>query len=173
MLSTALTSLFRHACLAVFCLATVAGIAIAAGDQPRRTGGAAKPRVAAAPAVMPAAAQPPAPKKPVLLPGTGSLVKNVVDDFEDEKWSWRYNHPKSSEEQDKRMRGPLGKSTNGRWFEGPKRGTPDVVKRVDLPAPGLEGSEHGLLVATLHGGIPNRATHQMQQDDLIYNLSKF
>ena len=50
MLSTALTSLFRHACLAVFCVATVAGIATAAGDQPRRTGGSAKPRVAAAPA---------------------------------------------------------------------------------------------------------------------------
>ena len=173
MLSTALTSSFRHACLAAFCLATVAGIAIAADDQPRRAGGAAKPRVAATPAATPVATQPPAPKKAVLLPGTGSLVKNVVDDFEDEKWSWRYNHPKSSEEQDKRMRGPLGKSVNGRWFEGPKRGTPDVVKRVDLPAPGLEGSEHGLLVATLHGGIPSRVTYQMQQDDLIYNLSKF
>jgi hypothetical protein len=140
-----------------------AAAAVAAGTSGRPT--AAKPKPAAA------AAQPPLPKKPVLLPGTGSLVKNVVDDFEDEKWTWRYNHPKSSEEQDKRMRGPLGKSTNGRWFEGPKRGTPDVVKRVDLPAPGLEGSEHGLLVATLRGGIPGRVT--MQQDDLIYNLGKY
>ena len=95
----------------------------------------AAPPDTAAPAAKPAPA-----KKPVLVPGTGSLVKGVVDDFEDEKWKWYYNHPKSSEEQDKRMRGPLGKSANGRWFEGPKRGTPDVVKRIELPAPGWRRS---------------------------------
>ncbi len=120
--------------------------------------------------VAPAPAQPP--KKPVLLPGTGSLVKGVGDDFEDENWKWNYNHPKSSEEQDKRVRGPMGKSINGRWFEGPKRGTPDVVKRIALPAPGLEGSTHGMLIASLHAGIPGRTTYQMQQDDLIYNMQK-
>jgi len=114
----------------------------------------------------------PAPKKPVLVPGTGSLVKGIGDDFEDENWKWNYNHPKSSEEQDKRVRGPVGKSINGRWFEGPKRGTPDVVKRIELPAPGLEGSTHGLLIASLHAGIPGRTTYQMQQDDLIYNMQK-
>ncbi len=128
---------------------------------------AAAAPVAPAPAV---AAKPP--KKPVLLPGTGSIVKGVGDDFEDEKWKWNYNHPKSSEEQDKRMRGPMGKSINGRWFEGPKRGTPDVVKRIELPAPGLEGSTHGMLIASLHAGIPGRTTYQMQQDDLIYNMQK-
>ena len=112
------------------------------------------------------------PKKPVLLPGTGSLVKGIGDDFEDEKWQWNYNHPKSSEEQDKRVRGPLGRSVNGRWFEGPKRGTPDVVKRIPLPAPGLDGSNHGLLMATLHAGIPGRVTYDLQQDDLIYNMQK-
>jgi hypothetical protein len=53
-------------------------------------------------------------KKPVLLPGTGSLVKGIGDDFEDENWKWNYNHPKSSEEQDKRVRSPLGRSVNGR-----------------------------------------------------------
>jgi hypothetical protein len=114
----------------------------------------------------------PVPDRPPLVPGSGSLVKNVVDDFEDEAWKWYPNHPKSSEEQDKRVRGPLGKSANGRWFEGPKRGTPDVVKRVELPAPGLEGSSHGLLIATLNAGIPGRVTYEMQQDDLIYNLGK-
>ena len=119
-----------------------------------------------------AAATPPAPKRPVLVPGTGSLAKGASDDFEDEKWKWFYNHPKSSEEQDKRMRGPMGKSANGRWFEGPKRGTPDVVKRVELPAPGLEGSAHGLLIASLNAGIPGRVTYQMQQDDLIFNMQK-
>jgi hypothetical protein len=115
-----------------------AGLSRAADTAPRTTATTAKAKADVA--ASPAATKPPAPKKPVLLPGTGSLVKNVVDDFEDEKWTWRYNHPKSSEEQDKRMRGPLGKSTNNRWFEGPKRGTPDVVKRVEVPAPGLEGS---------------------------------
>jgi hypothetical protein len=124
-----------------------------------------KPAAAAATAA-------PAPKKPVLLPGTGSLVKGIGDDFEDENWKWNYNHPKSSEEQDKRMRSPMGRSINGRWFEGPKRGTPDVVKRIELPAPGLEGSTHGLLIASLHAGIPGRTTYQMQQDDLIYNMQK-
>jgi hypothetical protein len=114
----------------------------------------------------------PQPKKPVLLPGTGSLVKGVGDDFEDENWRWNYNHPKSSEEQDKRMRSPLGRSVNGRWFEGPKRGTPDVVKRVELPAPGLEGSKYGLLIASLNAGVPGRISYQMQQDDLIYNMQK-
>jgi hypothetical protein len=122
-------------------------------------------------AAAPAAAAP-APKKPVLVPGTGSLVKGIGDDFEDENWKWNYNHPKSSEEQDKRVRSPVGKSINGRWFEGPKRGTPDVVKRIELPAPGLEGSTHGLLIASLHAGIPGRTTYQMQQDDLIYNMQK-
>ena len=115
----------------------------------------------------------PVPDRPPLVPGTGTLVKNVVDDFEAESWNWNYNHPKSSEEQDKRMRSPLGKSSNGRWFEGPKRGTPDVVKRVELPAPGLEGSSFGLLIATLHAGVPGRVSYEMQQDDLVYNLGKF
>jgi hypothetical protein len=119
-----------------------------------------------------ATAAPTAPKKPVLVPGTGSLVKGIGDDFEDENWKGNYNHPKSSEEQDKRMRGPMGRSINGRWFEGPKRGTPDVVKRIALPAPGLDGSTHGLLIASLHAGIPGRTTYQMQQDDLIYNMQK-
>ena len=125
---------------------------------------ASKPPVAAKPAAPP--------KKPVLVPGAGTLVAGIGDDFEDEGWKWNYHHPKSSEEQDKRMRGPMGRSVNSRWFEGPKRGTPDVVKRIALPAPGLEGSGHGLLIATLNAGIPGRTTYQMQQDDLIYNMQK-
>ncbi len=130
---------------------------------------------AAAAAKEDAAATPEAPtvtKKPVLVPGTGVLVKNGSDDFEDENWKWYHRHPKSSEEQDKRIRSPLGKSNNGRWFEGPKRGTPDVVKRVALPAPGLEGSSHGMLIATLRAGIPGKLTYRMMQDDLIFNMSQ-
>jgi len=135
---------------------------------------AEKPQpVAAAKAVAPTKPTVVAPpKKPVLVPGSGTLVKGIGDDFEDEKWTWNYNHPKSSEEQDKRLRSPMGRSINGRWFEGPKRGTPDVVKRLALPAPGLEGSTHGLLIASLHAGIPGKITYEMQQDDLIYNMQK-
>lgn len=124
------------------------------------------------PAAKPAPAKPPVTKKPVLVPGTGTMAKGATDDFEDEKWSWNYNHPKSSEEQDKRMRGPMGRSVNRQWFEGPKRGTPDVVKRIKLPSPGLEGSEHGMLIASLHAGIPGKVTYQMQQDDLIFAASR-
>jgi len=127
---------------------------------------------APAAATKPVVAKQPAPKKPVLVPGTGSIVKGGGDDFEDEKWNWFYNHPKSSEEQDKRMRGPMGKSANRLWFEGPKRGTPDVVKRIELPSPGLEGSTHGLLISTRQAGIPGRITYQMQQDDLIFAASR-
>jgi hypothetical protein len=66
----------------------------------------------------------------------------------------------------------MGKSANRLWFEGPKRGTPDVVKRIELPAPGLEGSTHGLLISTRQSGIPGRITYQMQQDDLIFAASR-
>ncbi|MFM9024831.1 MAG: hypothetical protein ACKON7_05770 [Planctomycetaceae bacterium] len=127
--------------------------------------------VAAPPAPAAAPKQAP-PKKPVLVPGTGAVVKGGGDDFENEKFQWYYNHPKSSEEMDKRLRAPTARSRDGMWFEGPKRGTPDVVKRVELPAPGLEGSAHGLMFATLQSGIPKRVTGQMQQDDLVFNLMR-
>jgi hypothetical protein len=143
---------------------------LAAGDDEGVASQPAEPAASDQAAVPAKPAAPP--KTPVLVPGTGTIVKGGGDDFEDENWKWFYNHPKSSEEQDKRLRGPLGKSANGLWFEGPKRGTPDVVKRVELPAPGVEGSTHGLLLATLNAGIPGRVTYQMMQDDLIFNLGR-
>jgi hypothetical protein len=177
--------LARHACraFAALVIAAVPGFGGAADVSeppvaPTKTAGAAAPAAATAevPAEKPVAPTPPAPpkppKKPVLVPGTGSVVKGGGDDFEDPSWQWYYNHPKSSEEQDKRLRAPTGRSRDGTWFEGPKRGTPDVVKRVELPAQGLEGSTHGLLFATRNAGIPNRVTGQMQQDDLIFNLMR-
>ena len=91
--------------------ATEQAVAPLTTTKPTGTDKAAATRVAPAP---PTATKPP--KKPVLLPGTGSLVKGIGDDFEDENWKWNYNHPKSSEEQDKRMRSPMGRSVNGRWF---------------------------------------------------------
>jgi hypothetical protein len=152
--------------------ALVGTITVLGSTMPAARAADAPAAVAPAPAAKPAVAKQPAPKKPVLVPGTGSIVKGGGDDFEDEKWNWFYNHPKSSEEQDKRMRGPMGKSANRLWFEGPKRGTPDVVKRIELPAPGLEGSTHGLLISTRQSGIPGRITYQMQQDDLIFAASR-
>jgi hypothetical protein len=155
------------------CLTALAPAAESAPRQQQRTARKAQsPRSTAATTATAAEPQPPAPKKPVLVPGTGTVVLNAGDDFEDEKWNWNYRHPKSSEEQDKRVRAPVGKSINGKWFEGMKRGTPDVVKRLALPAPGLEGSEYGLLISSLHTGIPGRLSYKMEQDDLIFNMQR-
>lgn len=174
--SAALRAADEEQAAAVASTPSTAASDVQAKQEPQSAAPQAGPATTAAPAKQTSRstvkAAVPQPKKPVLVPGTGSLVKGVGDDFEDEKWVWSYNHPKSSEEQDKRMRSPLGRSANGRWFEGPKRGTPDVVKRVELPAPGLEGSKYGLLIASLHAGVPGRNSYQMQQDDLIYNMQK-
>jgi hypothetical protein len=154
-------------------LTTPAPAAESAPRQQQRTARKVQsPRSTASTTATAAEPQPPAPKKPVLVPGTGTVVLNAGDDFEDEKWNWNYRHPKSSEEQDKRVRAPVGKSINGKWFEGMKRGTPDVVKRLALPAPGLEGSEYGLLISSLHTGIPGRLSYKMEQDDLIFNMQR-
>ncbi len=46
------------------------------------------------PPTPPAPPAPPKPaKKPVLVPGTGVLVKGLGDYFYDENWKWFYNHP--------------------------------------------------------------------------------
>jgi len=104
-----------------------------------------------------------------LVPGTGTLIDYVGDDFEDTSWSFINNFPKSSREQDERLRSPTGKSTNGRWIEGPERGQPDHMKVVPNPAGALPGSNYGLLIRTLNSGIPGRKSRTVQQDDLIAN----
>ncbi len=104
-----------------------------------------------------------------LVPGSGTLIDYVGDDFEDTSWSFIHNFPKSSREQDERLRSPTGKSTNGRWKEGPERGHPDHMKVVPCPAGGLPGSTHGLLIRTLNSGIPGYRSNDVQQDDLIAN----
>jgi len=106
------------------------------------------------------------------VPGTGTFLKNCCDDFEDSNWSYRYNHPKSSHEQDEKQRGPGGMSSNGLWHEGGKRGTPDVVKRVQTPEGGLEGSTGSLLFATKNAGIPGRISNSQQQDDLLMMVNR-
>ena len=39
------------------------------------------------------------------VPGAGDFLSDCCDDFEDTSWSYRYNHPKSSHEQDEQQRG--------------------------------------------------------------------
>ena len=80
------------------------------------------------------------------VPGTGSEILGVADDFEDPSWSYVKRDPKSTEDIDEDQRGPMGRSTNGRWYEGIKRGHPDVVQRVLTPGGGLPGSAGALLL---------------------------
>ncbi len=106
-----------------------------------------------------------------LVPGTGQQVTRVGDDFEDEKWSYTFNLPKSSEENDKQQRLPGGGSRNARWFEGIKRGQPDIVKRVETPEGGREGSQGALLLGSNSTGVPGRYSGTFQQDDFICNVA--
>jgi hypothetical protein len=104
------------------------------------------------------------------VPGSGVELENVGDDFEDPAWTYIYNNPKSTEENNDQQNQPIGKSANGRWFEGAKRGQPDVVQRVETPDGGLPGSTGALLLKSLHTGIPNRPSFKMQQEDFILNV---
>lgn len=106
------------------------------------------------------------------VPGTGQFLKDCCDDFENENWTYTYQHPKSSYEQDENQRAPGGRSNNGLWHEGAMRGTPDLVKRVPTPAGGLEGSTGSLLMATRLSGIPGRLSNQQQQDDLLMKFDR-
>lgn len=105
-----------------------------------------------------------------VVPGTGVPLPKVGDDFEAEDWIFDYNHPKSSEKIDEQTRYPAGFARNGRWYEGPLRGTPDLVKRIETPPGGLEGSKGAMLIRTVHSGIPGRPSYTTQQDDLIADV---
>lgn len=100
-----------------------------------------------------------------VVPGTGTLVN--TDDFEDETFSFTYNWPKSSKEEDEQVRSPLGRSSNGKWMESPKRGAPDSIKRVETPLGGLPGSTGALYLRTRDSGIPGRPGFKQAQDDLV------
>jgi hypothetical protein len=101
------------------------------------------------------------------VPGTGQRLTQVGDDFEDPKWNYIANEPKSSEENDGQERLPAGRSANGRWAEGLKRGQPDIVKRVPTPPGGIEGSEGSMLMRSLYTGVPGVFSGQTHQDDFI------
>ncbi|TWT94248.1 hypothetical protein [Neorhodopirellula pilleata] len=108
-------------------------------------------------------------QRPV-VPGTGVELLGVSDDFEDPNWRYIPNNPKSTEDIDDNQRAPLGKSSNGRWYEGVKRGHPDVVQRVPTPAGGLPGSQGSLLMRSKFTGIPGMSSGTMHQDDFICNV---
>jgi len=107
----------------------------------------------------------------VILPGSGRPVQGLGDDFEDEKWEYVFNNPKSTEDNNKISNGPIGESKNGRWYEGGKRGHPDIVRRVPTPGGGLEGSQGALLLRSVFSGIPGHPSFRMQQDDLIADVN--
>lgn len=105
-----------------------------------------------------------------VVPGTGSELVGVADDFEDPNWGYIPRNPKSTEDIDENQRPPMGRSTNGRWYEGIKRGHPDVVKRIPTPDGGLEGSKGALLLKSLNTGIPGENSGTMHQDDFVANV---
>lgn len=105
-----------------------------------------------------------------VVPGTGSEIVGVADDFEDPSWRYIPRNPKSTEDIDENQRGPMGRTTNGRWYEGIKRGHPDVVQRVATPPGGLAGSTGAMLMKSKFTGIPGSPSGTMHQDDFIANV---
>jgi hypothetical protein len=106
-----------------------------------------------------------------VVPGTGVKVPFVGDDFESPDWKYILNSPKASHEQDEDQRPPGGRSTNGRWYEGAKRGQPDVVRRLATPPGGLPGSRGALMVATKFSGVPGAVSGKQMQDDLLMGVA--
>lgn len=106
-----------------------------------------------------------------VVPGTGTKIPRVGDDFEDPEWEYYANGEKSSQEMDQQPRLPTGEARNGRWYEGIKRGHPDIVRRIDTPPGGLPGSTGALLLQSRRTGIPNRITNRLQQDDFVADVN--
>ena len=104
-----------------------------------------------------------------VVPGTGERLTEIGDDFEDEKWGYVPNLPKSSNNIDHQVRYPSGQSNNNRWFESLLRGQPDIVERVETPAGGLPNSKGAMKLRSVQTGIPGAPSFKMQQDDFIMN----
>lgn len=105
-----------------------------------------------------------------IVPGTGTRAVQVGDDFEEEDWEFIPNLPKSSKNINKFEGGAGGYSKNARWYEGVKRGQPDLIKRVPTPKGGLSGSQGALLLRSLYTGIPRYPSYGLQQDDYICDV---
>jgi len=106
-----------------------------------------------------------------VVPGTGTKLTQISDDFEDPNWSFTLNLPKASSNLDKVDRQPAGYSNNNKWFESMYRGTPDVVRRVETPPGGLPGSTGALAMRTMQSGVPGKLSYKFQQDDLLANFA--
>ncbi|MFH5805333.1 hypothetical protein [Alienimonas sp. DA493] len=126
----------------------------------------------AAAAICAVSATLPAARAQGVVPGSGKLLTQALDDFEAEDWTWIPNSPKSSNEDDNQRRYPAGRSANGFWAESMKRGMPDHILRIPTPPGGLPGSKGSLLICTLNSGIPGRTSYEPMQDDLILNCSQ-
>ena len=112
----------------------------------------------------------PASSQPV-VPGTGQRLAQVGDDFEDQGWGYQFHLPKVTRDLDDQDRLPAGEAANGRWYEGMRRGQPDVVQRVPTPAGGVAGSQGALLLQSLWTGIPGQPRNSLGQDDLIADVN--
>lgn len=106
-----------------------------------------------------------------IVPGTGTKVPQVGDDFEPEDWKYIMNGRKASHEQDGQQRPPGGRSANGRWFESAKRGQPDVIRRIATPPGGLPGSKGSMFVCTRLSGVPGELANKQMQDDLLMGVA--
>ncbi len=106
-----------------------------------------------------------------VVPGTGTRLTQVGDDFEDENWTFTLNLPKASSNLDRTDRQPAGFSSNQKWFESMYRGTPDIVKRVPTPPGGLVGSKGAMALRTVQSGVPGQLSYKFQQDDLLANMT--
>jgi hypothetical protein len=106
-----------------------------------------------------------------LVPGTGAVIAEVGDDFEDPAWEYSLQLPKVFNHEDSTLSKnlPIGRSINERWYEGSKRGQPDLIRRVETPANGLDGSTASLALRSLQTG-GSRPSNQQQQDDFIANV---
>lgn len=128
-------------------------------------------RTLALAAFFTASALPSASAQTLLIPGTGTLVDEVGDHFEDEKWSYTFEAPKGSGSLNHVDNFPAGYSVNSRWSESTYRGQPCVVQRVATPPGGLPASKGALLLRSLNTGVPGRPSYEMQQDDLLCNIN--
>lgn len=106
-----------------------------------------------------------------VVPGTGIKIKEVGDDFEDDKWTWTNNLPKASANIDEEVRYPAGTASNNKLYESTYRGQPEVIKRIKTPEGGLAGSKASLLMRSLETGIPSRPSFKQQQDDVMLNVN--
>ncbi len=106
-----------------------------------------------------------------VVPGTGIELTKVGDDFEDPAWNYIPNNPKSTEDINKNQNQPVGRSANGRWYEGIKRGPSRHCQTVvPTPPDGLRAVKAPLLMQSLYTGIPNRQSGTMHQEDFICNV---